>query len=131
MHSYDPSPQPFQSQIPSMRPARDGSPGRSATPIYDALYSEYLRAFKTLPGDRSGEEDLDFKGFGAGLHGVRGGFLGYGSHTSHSGHTSGHSGYSTGHVSPAGQQGGRHSHQTGRHAVHQPAALPPAPRKGS
>lgn len=110
-----------------MRHARDGSPGRSATPIYDALYSEYLRAFKTLPGDRSGEEDLDFKGFGAGLHRVRGGFLGYGSHT---GHTSSHSGYSAGHASENVQQGGRHSHHTGRHAVHQPAALPPAPRKG-
>ncbi|MFF3289915.1 hypothetical protein [Streptomyces sp. NPDC003023] len=117
-----------------MRPSRDGSPGRSATPIYDALYSEYLRAFRTLPGDRSGEEDLDFKAFGTGLHSSRGGFLGYGSHT---GHTSGHtghtqSGHSGGQGGFASQHGSWHPHQTGtgRHAVHRPAALPPAPRKG-
>ncbi|MFF9196433.1 hypothetical protein ACF09L_14615 [Streptomyces sp. NPDC014779] len=57
-----------------MRPAQDGtagitgaggSAGFSATPIYDALYSEYRRSFRTLPGDRSGEEELGFRGFGA------------------------------------------------------------------
>ncbi|MBW5486467.1 hypothetical protein [Streptomyces bambusae] len=36
----------------------------SPTPIYDALYSEYLRSFRALPGDRSGEEDLGFPSFG-------------------------------------------------------------------
>jgi hypothetical protein len=49
-----------------MRPAYDGPVGggqRSATPIYDALYAEYRRSFRALPGDRSGEEDLGFKGF--------------------------------------------------------------------
>jgi hypothetical protein len=35
------------------------------TPIYDALYSEYRRLFRTLPGDRSGEESLRFSGFNA------------------------------------------------------------------
>ncbi|WP_173264921.1 hypothetical protein [Streptomyces pacificus] len=52
-------------------PARRPYPGRnaSATPIYDTLYSEYRRAFRTLPGDRTGEEDLAFKGFGTGLNG--------------------------------------------------------------
>ncbi|UYQ61346.1 hypothetical protein OGH68_07565 [Streptomyces peucetius] len=133
MHSYDPSPQPFQSQIPSMRPSRDGSPGHSATPIYDALYSEYLRAFRTLPGDRSGEEDLDFRGFGTGMHSGRGGLFGYGSHTGQTGQTSdhpGHTGHSAGQLNSSGQQRGWHPHQTGRHAAHQPAALPPAPRKG-
>lgn len=121
-----------------MRLSRDGSPGRSATPIYDALYSEYLRAFRTLPGDRSGEEDLEFKAFGTGLHTVRGGSLSYVSHTGrpvhpgHTGHTSGHvnhSGWSASQPSPASQQGTWHPHQTGRHAGHRPAALPPAPRK--
>ncbi|MBB0231493.1 hypothetical protein [Streptomyces calidiresistens] len=29
----------------------------SATPIYDALCAEYRRLFRTLPGDRSGEEE--------------------------------------------------------------------------
>nr|WP_236655407.1 hypothetical protein [Streptacidiphilus carbonis] len=36
----------------------------SSTPIYDALYSEFRRLFRALPGDRSGEEDLRFTGFG-------------------------------------------------------------------
>ncbi|WP_202232915.1 hypothetical protein [Actinacidiphila reveromycinica] len=49
-----------------MRTAQDGSgAGASNTPIYDALYSEYRRLFRTLPGDRSGEESLQFKGFAA------------------------------------------------------------------
>ncbi|GHF81444.1 hypothetical protein [Streptomyces griseosporeus] len=39
-----------------------GSP--SATPIYDALYAEYVKSFRTLPGDRSGEEELGFSAFG-------------------------------------------------------------------
>ncbi|MFR9673944.1 hypothetical protein [Streptomyces sp. TR06-5] len=39
-------------------------PGRSATPIYDALYAEYQRLFRALPGDRAGEEQLRFEGFG-------------------------------------------------------------------
>lgn len=51
-----------------MRPARDlPAPApreRSATPIYDTLYAEYRRLFRTLPGDRSGEESLRFEGFG-------------------------------------------------------------------
>ncbi|WP_306823427.1 hypothetical protein [Streptomyces sp. JJ66] len=39
--------------------------GRSATPIFDALYAEYRRLFRALPGDRTGEEELRFTGFGA------------------------------------------------------------------
>lgn len=46
----------------------------SHTPIYDALYSEYLRAFRALPGDRTGEEDLGFTAFSYG-----GGYTGTGS----------------------------------------------------
>jgi hypothetical protein len=50
-----------------MRPAYDSWAGPvtsySATPIYDALYSEYRRLFRTLPGDRAGEEELSFTGF--------------------------------------------------------------------
>lgn len=42
---------------------RTAAPQRSATPIYDALYAEYERLFRTLPGDRSGEEDLRFERF--------------------------------------------------------------------
>ncbi|MCI4080720.1 hypothetical protein MRQ86_10290 [Streptomyces sp. MMS21 TC-5] len=51
-----------------MRPVRDrdSSPAVSHTPIYDTLYSEYLRAFRALPGDRTGEEDLGFTAFSYG-----------------------------------------------------------------
>ncbi|GHB07619.1 MULTISPECIES: hypothetical protein [Streptomyces] len=50
-----------------MRPSQDPSGGRSPTPIYDALYSEYRRLFRALPGDRSGEENLGFRTFGIGM----------------------------------------------------------------
>ncbi|MFF4171584.1 hypothetical protein [Streptomyces sp. NPDC001744] len=50
-----------------MRPARDVAAGPSPTPIYDALCSEYRRSFRTLPGDRSGEEGPDFRAFGTAL----------------------------------------------------------------
>lgn len=47
-----------------MRSAQEAfSSGGSGTPIYDALYSEYRRLFRALPGDRSGEEGLRFNGF--------------------------------------------------------------------
>lgn len=52
-----------------MRPARDRDSAPAAlshTPIYDTLYTEYLRAFRALPGDRTGEEDLGFTGFSYG-----------------------------------------------------------------
>ncbi|MCX4583142.1 hypothetical protein [Streptomyces sp. NBC_01481] len=108
MHSsYDASRQPYQSQIPAMRPSYDATSGHSPTPIYDALYSEYRRAFKALPGDRSGEEDLDFKAFGAGLHS---------SHPVHQTHVGSWQPY----------QGSR-----AHHGTHVPAALPPGPRRGT
>ncbi|MFE6777270.1 hypothetical protein [Streptomyces sp. NPDC057702] len=56
-----------------MRPPHEGvaaharpqqQPTASATPIFDALYAEYRRSFRALPGDRSGEEDLGFTAFG-------------------------------------------------------------------
>ncbi|WP_285830360.1 hypothetical protein [Streptomyces meridianus] len=48
-----------------MRPSYDAPVvrHRTSTPIYDALYAEYRRAFKALPGDRSGEEDYEFTPF--------------------------------------------------------------------
>ncbi|RST14243.1 hypothetical protein E2C00_28905 [Streptomyces sp. WAC05374] len=110
MHAYEPSRQSYQ-QIPAMRSAHDGLSAPSATPIYDALYSEYLRSFRTLPGDRSGEEDLGFKAFGTFGSGGTGSYQ-----TQHS------SGYTTG-----WQQVGMRRH-TGH--PHVPAALPPAPRRG-
>ncbi|TXS51190.1 hypothetical protein [Streptomyces sp. t39] len=118
MHTYDPSRQPYQSQIPSARTARDGSSGESPTPIYDALYSEFRRAFRTLPGDRSGEEDLGFRAFGStGLHSSRGGFGTY-----------------SGHFSPVVHPGNNWQpyHQVVRPpGGHEPAALPPGPRRGA
>ncbi|MFB9393722.1 hypothetical protein ACFPM3_09925 [Streptomyces coeruleoprunus] len=111
-----------------MRPAQEGTSGYSATPIYDALYSEYLRSFRTLPGDRTGEEDLGFKGFGAAAHGPgRGSPVGsYAGHTGQVGHASGATSGS-GYPSPyPGYAAARPSYGTG----HVPAALPPAPRRG-
>lgn len=90
-----------------MRPAQDvTADGQSATPIYDALYSEYRRSFRALPGDRSGEDDLNFRSFGtpvsSGLHG----------------HVSGH----------GSRYGTYPSAWSAQH--HTPAALPPGPRRG-
>ncbi|MFI9722562.1 hypothetical protein ACIHFE_23365 [Streptomyces sp. NPDC052396] len=76
-----------------MRPPRDTadrSRPESVTPIFDALCSEYRRAFRTLPGDRAGEEELGFKGFGAQQSAPGTGY--YGQLTGHSPYP-GHSGY--------------------------------------
>ncbi|MFD3922483.1 hypothetical protein [Streptomyces sp. NPDC058595] len=107
VHSYDRPRQQYQPQVPAMRPAQDPPAGyssaASATPIYDALYSEYLRSFRTLPGDRSGEENLGFTAFGTGMHG------------SSSGRQAPFSGsWQSTHYAPGRAQ----------------AALPPAPRRG-
>jgi hypothetical protein len=59
VHTYDAFPRPYQSPIPPMRTPQE-SVGGSCTPIYDALYSEYRRLFRALPGDRTGEEHLQF-----------------------------------------------------------------------
>lgn len=90
-----------------MRPAQDVTAGQSATPIYDALYSEYRRSFRALPGDRSGEDDLGFRAFGTPLSA--------GLHSPGSGHGSRYGAY------PAAWSAQHHPTQ---------AALPPAPRRG-
>ncbi|OEJ27596.1 hypothetical protein AR457_27170 [Streptomyces agglomeratus] len=120
MHSYDPSRhQPYQSQIPAMRPSRETRAEPSHTPIYDALYSEYRRSFRALPGDRSGEEELGFTGFGqVTRHGQGSGpanHTGQGTHGAHTGFWR---------VTSSDGNGRQH---TGNHL---PAALPPAPRRG-
>ncbi|WP_349775382.1 hypothetical protein [Streptomyces vilmorinianum] len=94
-----------------MRPAQDVTAGQSATPIYDALYSEYRRSFRALPGDRSGEEDLGFRAFGTP---VSTGLYGQGL-----GHGYGHGSRYT--AQPAAWSA-QHSPT--------PAALPPGPRRG-
>ncbi|GAA2632803.1 hypothetical protein GCM10009863_56090 [Streptomyces axinellae] len=90
-----------QGQIPGMRHPRGASPDGSGTPIYDSLYAEWRRLFKALPGDRSGEEELRFEGFGT-VHGTGTGAWGGHEPSAASWHTS---------------------------SWHVPA-LPPAPRNG-
>ncbi|WP_406389081.1 hypothetical protein [Streptomyces sp. NBC_00887] len=95
-----------------MRPSQEPSDGKSPTPIYDALYSEYRRSFRALPGDRNGEENLGFRTFGTGMFGSRaplGGRAanGQGSQSAHTGNLGSWQ-------------------RVGRHAGHaRPAALPP------
>ncbi|MEU8438014.1 hypothetical protein AB0F18_34975 [Streptomyces sp. NPDC029216] len=143
-----------------MRPARelDFAPAASHTPIFDALYSEYLRSFRALPGDRTGEEDLGFTAFSYGSSYS-------GSSTGSSGVSYGSGSYTAGWNASAWQRtdpwqpayppapivpqplyahagaavpasgtaagsryGDGRQHHTGMQ--HIPAALPPAPRRG-
>ncbi|MFI5804251.1 hypothetical protein [Streptomyces sp. NPDC051561] len=117
MHSYDPT-RPYQSQIPAMRPAQE-APHPTFTPIYDALYSEYRRSFRALPGDRTGEEDLGFTAFGT---------------TPGMPHHHGVQPHGQSHTAPYSSpwqnlhtQHGQGRQHTGNHL---PAALPPGPRRG-
>ncbi|GAA3369555.1 hypothetical protein GCM10020367_12740 [Streptomyces sannanensis] len=121
MHAYDPLRPPYQIAIPAMRPSLEVTGGHSPTPIYDALYSEYRRALRALPGDRSGEENLKFTGFASAHHSGRGWHLvGYVSGSGNPGHPG-----DTGHASGSSRNGGRQ--HPGHHL---PAALPPGPRRG-
>ncbi|MEV7727878.1 hypothetical protein AB0P15_24485 [Streptomyces sp. NPDC087917] len=122
-----------------MRPARDRdiAPAASHTPIYDTLYSEYLRAFRALPGDRTGEEDIGFTAFSHG--GSTGTYVSpytgpYGSGWNASAWQPSEPWQPAYAPVPAAAPqpsyayvGGRQS-QTGMQ--HIPAALPPAPRRG-
>lgn len=156
MHTYDsPRRLPYTSPIPAMRPVQDTAGTPSATPIYDALFAEFRKAFRTLPGDRSGEEGLGFTAFGTGPHG--GGLYGSGLHGSglqgsglHGTGLLSTSSYNSGAYTPTAY-GMRHvgQHQTGQVSTHQsqtvtsvwqpvarqhatgliPAALPPGPRR--
>ncbi|WP_349372271.1 hypothetical protein [Streptomyces sp. G-G2] len=137
---------------PAHTPAHAAPQAVSPTPIFDALYSEYLRSFRALPGDRSGEEDLGFTAFGiapAGYGSALATTSGY-----QSPYATGQSGWGcsawqadpwqpayvpqpsyaaqgTQHYAAAGGTPGYangRQHQTGMQ--HIPAALPPAPRRG-
>lgn len=101
--------------------------GTSATPIYDALYSEYRRSFRALPGDRSGEESLRFPAFGAGLFASRAPLPGRPSPAGQGRHTD---------TGPSSSQPSQHTgtlgswQRVGRHAGRpRPAALPPGFRE--
>ncbi|MFF4582728.1 hypothetical protein [Streptomyces sp. NPDC001389] len=145
-----------------MRPAldRDHAPAASHTPIFDALYSEYLRSFRALPGDRSGEEDLGFTAFS---YGSSHGYAYGGSYTGSSGVSYGSGPYTAGWNGSAWQRADpwqpayphapvvtqplyAHAGATASGTAtgpgygdgrqhhtgmqHIPAALPPAPRRG-
>ncbi|PZH08129.1 hypothetical protein C1I97_16660 [Streptomyces sp. NTH33] len=137
MHAYDVSRRQSYPPIPSpssrlrsssrelspSRPAQDLHGGPSATPIYDALYAEYVKSFRTLPGDRSGEEDLGFVAFGNLPHGT--GSNAYGAY--------GAGAYSTRHGTGRQQAQWQRVGTIGRQDTgtpHVPAALPPGPRRG-
>ncbi|MFF1698626.1 hypothetical protein ACFVXC_34200 [Streptomyces sp. NPDC058257] len=98
-----------------MRSSQDTGGAHSATPIYDALYSEYRRSFKALPGDRSGEEDLGFTSFGGAP---------YGMHRTADRNEPRYNTFSQLHVTRYGNEQHGTAHQQS------PAALPPAPRRG-
>ncbi|MFI9807117.1 hypothetical protein ACIHEJ_22600 [Streptomyces sp. NPDC052301] len=131
MHAYDTPPRRSSfASVPSARTAHDGVGGPSATPIYDSLYAEWVKAFRALPGDRSGEEELQFSAFGSHPDGTGT----YGGHRSGS-FSSSYSAYSAGAYSARQQSQwqrvgmlGRHHQDTGMHPVL--AALPPGPRRG-
>lgn len=107
-----------------MRPSQDPSAGTSATPIYDALYSEYRRSFRALPGDRSGEENLRFPAFSAGLFASRTPLGGHASPAGQSRHT-GAGSVQNQHPGTLGSW-----QRVGRHAGRpRPAALPPGSRE--
>ncbi|KMS89279.1 MULTISPECIES: hypothetical protein [Streptomyces] len=132
MHAYDTPPRRSFSSVPSARTAHEPSGGSSATPIYDSLYAEWVRTFRTLPGDRSGEEGLRFSAFGDFPDGTGA----YGGHRAGT-FSSSYSAYSAGAYSARQQSQwqrvgtlGRHQ-ETGMHHVPAAAALPPGPRRSA
>ncbi|MFF4353922.1 hypothetical protein [Streptomyces sp. NPDC001530] len=93
-----------------------------------------MRSFRSLPGDRHGEENLGFTAFGslpdgASSYGASGSYSSYSSYSAgaHSARQSGAQHGQTATTTAVWQPSGR-QHSTGMH--HIPAALPPAPRRG-
>lgn len=139
VHTYDvPRRPPFPS-IPSARPAQDAQGGPSATPIYDALYAEYVKTFRSLPGDRSGEDELGFTAFGNIPHRTSSypaprpgtfssSYSAYSAGAQSARHGTGQqSQQSQSQWQRVGQISGQQPQPTAMH--HIPAALPPAPRR--
>jgi hypothetical protein len=124
VHAYDDPRSQSYPPIRSARPSQDPQGGPSATPIYDALYAEYVKSYRTLPGDRSGEEDLGFVGFGHLSHGTGShGYLAYGAGAYAARQ------YGARQPSPWQRVGALPRQDTGTR--HPPAALPPGPRRGA
>ncbi|MEV7203018.1 hypothetical protein [Streptomyces griseoluteus] len=132
MHPYDASPRrPALSPVPVARSGQENSGGSSSTPIYDTLYAEWVKTFRTLPGDRSGEENLGFTAFGN-LPQSTGS---YGGHRPGS-FSSSYSAYSAGAYSARQQSQQSQWQRIGTIGRAQPdgeglPALPPAPRQGN
>ncbi|GEC06653.1 hypothetical protein SSP24_43080 [Streptomyces spinoverrucosus] len=124
MHAYDVPRRQSLQPIPSARSGQDHSGGPSATPIYDALYAEYVKSFRALPGDRRGEENLQFIAFGYLTHGSGSQSGSYSAYSAGAQSTRHHGGHQPTwqRVGTIGQQ-----HSTGTHHV---PALPPGPRRG-
>lgn len=131
-------------EVPLSRSSQDPSGGSSATPIYDALYAEWVRSYRALPGDRHGEEELGFQNFASIPHGS-GGYRSYSPGTYGGGPAP--ATYATGRLTPR-QDGGRENGAgrdersagsgwqpvgrmpTGHTGMHHIPALPPGPRRG-
>ncbi|GGJ02697.1 hypothetical protein [Streptomyces brasiliensis] len=138
MHAYDVSSRrPSFTTIPSARAGRDSPGGPSATPIYDTLYAEWVKSFRTLPGDRTGEEELGFVAFGYAPHSTGTHDTGVYGSTSYG--SSVYSAYSAGAYSVRPSSSGQSQVQWQRVGLlgrqdtgvpHVPAALPPGPRRG-
>ncbi|MEV5315116.1 MULTISPECIES: hypothetical protein [unclassified Streptomyces] len=123
MHAYDaPRRQSYPSVPPPPRSAQDQS-GPSPTPIYDKLYAEYVKSFRALPGDRSGEEKLGFTAFGSIPYGAGslGGSLGGSFGGSYSAYSAG---------AQSARHGGGGQQPQWQRVGQIPAALPPG-RRGS
>ncbi|MEU6526448.1 hypothetical protein ABZ892_27360 [Streptomyces sp. NPDC046924] len=139
MHAYDaPRRQAFPLVPAPVRSAQGSPGGPSATPIYDALYAEYVKSFRSLPGDRSGEDKLGFTAFGSIPHrtspsGGADSSVGHGSGTFGGGSYGAYEAGAGSARRTAGQQPQwQQVTAVGRHAIgmhHVPAALPPAPRR--
>ncbi|MEU6818675.1 hypothetical protein [Streptomyces sp. NPDC046860] len=131
MHPYDTSPRrPALSPVPVARSGQENSGGPSYTPIYDTLYAEWVKSFRTLPFDRSGEENLDFTAFGNLPQGTGS----YGGHRPGS-FSSSYSAYSAGAYSARQQSQWQRIGTIGRAEPDGNgsgrAALPPGPRQGN
>ncbi|MEV7992283.1 hypothetical protein AB0O67_10275 [Streptomyces sp. NPDC086077] len=124
MHAYDVSRRQSLQPIPSARSGQDHSCGPSATPIYDALYAEYVKSFRALPGDRRGEEHLGFTAFGILPQGSDAHSGSYGAYSAGA-QTTRHSGGQQPTWQRVGTLGQQYS--TGTHHI---PALPPGPRRG-
>jgi len=129
VHAYDVSRRQSYSPIPSARGTQDNA---SATPIYDALYNEFVKAFRTCPGDHHGEEELAFTPFslfsdsphaGAAYDTGR-----YGADHGTPQHATGHLAAQHGHTSTASAAWEQVARQA--RGMHHLPALPPAPRRG-